>query len=79
MKQYVCNNHHAAAARDRLEITVAVQKMMLMTWEAHLENNTLAQEANNCDEKEVEAAMQQISSKITKITTFTTITSHSDI
>ena len=49
---------------------------MLMIWEADLENNTLAQEVNNYDEKEVEAAMQQIQLNAMRTTTTTT---HSDI
>jgi hypothetical protein len=60
VKQHVCNKHHAAAARDRLELTIVVQKMMLTIWEAYLEGNTTAQEVNEYDEKEVEAAMRQI-------------------
>ena len=60
VKQHVCNKHHAAAARDRLGLTIVVQKMMLTIWEAYLEGNTTAQEINDYDEKEVEAAMQQI-------------------
>jgi len=60
VKQHVCNKHHATAARDRLELTIVVQKMMLTIWEAYLEGNTIAQEVNEYDEKEVEAAMRQI-------------------
>ena len=53
VKQHVCNKHHAAASRDRLELTVVV----LTIWETYLEGNTTAQEINDYDEKEVEAAM----------------------
>ena len=60
VKQHLCNKHHAAFARDRREITVTEQKMMLTIWKAYLENNVVAQEVNMYDEQEVEAAMQQI-------------------
>jgi len=59
VNQHTCNKHHAAFARDRLEITVTVQKMMLMVWEAYLDNNNVAQEINMYDEQEVEMAMHQ--------------------